>query len=94
MPSRELSEWIAFANVEPIGEAREDFRNALLMSVIANTFRNENSKTISPVTFLIDWWEELKPQSWQEQKSIMAGVAALQRGIHDNRHTANRKTNR
>lgn len=42
--SRELTEWMAFAQVEPFGEAREDMRAALIASTIANTARDKKKR--------------------------------------------------
>jgi hypothetical protein len=35
--SRELSEWIAYANVEPFGEDRADIRHGIACTVVANS---------------------------------------------------------
>lgn len=36
MSSRELTEWMIYATIEPFGPAREDYRAALNASVVAN----------------------------------------------------------
>ncbi len=46
MPATELSEWIAFASIEPIGEARADMRMAMICCTFANYFKaSQGSKT-------------------------------------------------
>jgi hypothetical protein len=42
MPSRELTDWMVYAAVEPFGEERADYRAALVASVIANVNRDAN----------------------------------------------------
>ena len=38
MPSRELSEWLAFGRIEPYGEERADIRTALVCQTIAQAW--------------------------------------------------------
>jgi hypothetical protein len=63
MSSREFAEWVAFARVEPIGQAREDYRLAYLMAFLGNvlTARNRKSKekprVFEPQDFLPKFWE-------------------------------------
>lgn len=79
--SRELTEWKAFSAIEPIGQDREDVRMALLLSMLGNIYRAANDRAFTPQDFIVDWWGEYIPQDWREQKRIMAGVAAIQRGV-------------
>lgn len=57
MSSRELTEWLAFSQIEPIGDAREDLRAGIIASTIANSFRDteKQKKPYSPADFMIDW---------------------------------------
>lgn len=48
MPSSLLSEWMAFAAVEPFGEERNDYRLAYALAVIVNMFRGKDSKPVTP----------------------------------------------
>jgi len=63
MSSREFAEWMAFARVEPIGQAREDYRLAYLMAFLANVAtahsRKNKGKTqvFKTQDFLSDFWE-------------------------------------
>lgn len=49
MSARELSDWIAFARVEPFGEERADLRSGIIASVIANAHR-DRKKRAQPYT--------------------------------------------
>ena len=37
--SAELSEWEAYDRIDPIGEWRQDFRMAIMASLVTNSFR-------------------------------------------------------
>lgn len=39
--SAEFSEWIAFNDIEPFGEERDDLRSAIVAATIANIFRGK-----------------------------------------------------
>lgn len=43
VPSRTLSEWRAFASIEPIGERRADYRAAQIVTALANINRDRKS---------------------------------------------------
>lgn len=42
--SRELTEWFAYAQVEPFGEARADLRAGIVASTVANTARDTKKR--------------------------------------------------
>lgn len=46
MSSRQFSEWMAYAAVEPFGEEREDYRLAHGLAVIVNLFRGKNDQPV------------------------------------------------
>lgn len=52
MSSLELSEWMAYATLEPFGEERADLRAGIVASVIANTARKPNTKPFQPYDFM------------------------------------------
>ena len=72
---RELSEWIAFDAVEPIGDRRLDLLFAYLMAVTVNLHRGKDDKAAKVEDFLLDFWagegREPEPQSLEEQRSII-----------------------
>ncbi len=57
--SRELSEWLAFMQVEPLGEEREDLRLARLCSLVAGAAGVQKKKGVPFETkdFIFDYWE-------------------------------------
>ena len=44
MSARELSDWIAFATIEPFGDARRDLQAGIIASVIANAHRDRKKR--------------------------------------------------
>jgi hypothetical protein len=49
--SQELSEWMAFARIEPIGSLREDLRAGTIAAVTANVSFGKKSKAFEPEDF-------------------------------------------
>lgn len=50
--SRELSEWMAYNEIEPFGEDREDLRMGIIASTIANVNRASGKKPYKPQDFM------------------------------------------
>lgn len=72
--SRELTEWMAYAGLEPWGEERADLRMAIIASTIANANRDpkKRRKPFKPEDFLPKFdRSQREPQSWQEQLKIV-----------------------
>lgn len=76
MSSRELSEWMAFFSLEPWGCEVEDWRFAMLASVIANVNRDpkKHRKPFEPRDFLPQRDKvavQQEEQTWEEQAKIL-----------------------
>lgn len=71
--SRELSEWMAFDRVEPIGDRRRDLQAGIVASVMANAYRDRKKrpKPYSPTDFIPDYWQQPVEQSWEQQLYIV-----------------------
>jgi hypothetical protein len=50
--SDELSEWMAFYQLEPFGDFRADYRSALATSTFANAHRQKDSPPFKPEDFM------------------------------------------
>jgi hypothetical protein len=61
----EFLEWMAFSQVEPLGGARDDYRFAMLSSLIANANRDpkKHPQPYDFEDFMPDWWQERQAQS-------------------------------
>lgn len=62
--SQELTEWMAYDLIDPIGEARADVRAGMVAATIANTNRDPKSRPepFVPADFIPRWDERLVAQ--------------------------------
>jgi hypothetical protein len=75
--SHELSEWMAYAEIEPFGEPRADLRNAMSMALYANSVRGpKNKKVYKPADFMPTFDAE-PPDDEIRWKSNLAFVEML-----------------
>ena len=74
MPSAELTEWMAFFSLEPWGTEVEDWRAALVASVIANVNRDpKKGKVFQPTDFMPRYERpSVEEQSWEQQARLLA----------------------
>lgn len=52
LDSHELSEWIAFDGIEPIGAWRTDYNSGMSCALFANSHRKSGSKPFKPQDFM------------------------------------------
>ena len=52
MDSRELSEWVAYDSIEPIGDIRMDLVGGIISSTLANCHRGKNQSAFRPLDFM------------------------------------------
>jgi hypothetical protein len=52
LTSRQISEWIAFSELEPFGEQIDWLRTGVLASLIANVNRQKGAKPFKPTDFM------------------------------------------
>lgn len=76
MPASEVMSWVAFGQMEPIGDARADLRTGIIAATIANCNAPRKGKPYAPSDF-IPTFEPRKPQTWQEQKAALKNFAAM-----------------
>mgnify|MGYP000940748974 FL=1 len=80
MSSRELSEWMAYYNIEPFGEERADLRSGIVASTIANVNRDpKKGQPFKPTDFmpLSEMAEEDEEPEAQEPEVIAAKFDAI-----------------
>lgn len=74
--SRELTEWMALAEIEPFGEERADWRAAMIAATFANTLRGEREPY--PVSdFLLDFEDKAEREDDETWKAHLAMVEML-----------------
>jgi hypothetical protein len=82
MPAWKISEWMAYAELEPFGQGRADYRAGLLASVFANANREEYSDPVQPEDFFPNLLEEAEEEayeeSWERIKHVMNGMMVAQ----------------
>lgn len=61
MTYTEFLDWLAFAEVEPLPEARADLRTAQQMALLANVNRDPKRAAYRAADFVPDWWHEAPP---------------------------------
>jgi flagellar basal body rod protein FlgC len=68
--SRELSEWMAFYQVEPWGTEPADMRAGIVASTIANVNRDpkKQRKPYHPSDFVVTWGAREKPEQTAEDQ--------------------------
>lgn len=79
--SRELAEWMAYAQLEPFGEEREDLRAGIVASTIANANRDpkKRKKPFAPEDFIPDFagaWRRARQPQWMRLLSLVETLNA------------------
>lgn len=94
--SLELSEWLAFASVEPIGERRRDYHSAQMAAAIyeAHRDRKRRLQPYGPGDLLYDWWHDkpapgraVEEMSLDEQRGQLKMWAAAFGGVFSDGNT-------
>lgn len=85
MTSEQVSEWMAYDSIDPVGKQRDDYGWAMICSVIYNlvldiySVKGSHPKRTTPIDFMPDWGntreKAQKIQTVDEQKSILSGLA-------------------
>lgn len=90
LTSNQISEWEAYDKLDPIGEWREDYRMAVLDSLIVNIVsrlyakKGHTPKEITPTEFMPNWSGEkkiAKRQSIEDMKTVLLGLAKSQNAV-------------
>ncbi len=76
--SRELTEWIEYAKLEPFGEERADLRSAIVAATVANVNRGKKQKPFKPSDFMVDFASDrtARKQTTEEMIAIAEAVTA------------------
>jgi len=90
LTSTQLTELLAYDEIDPVGEWRDDYRMAVILSHITNLFiqvyGKKETKLTTPKDFLLIWSKQQqkmiekqrieKTQSVEEMKAILLGLAS------------------
>ena len=72
MTSSEFSEWIAFYNIHPFGDERDDMRIAQLCSLIFNITRSKKQTATKITDWMFNFEQPDKPDATQESNLMYA----------------------
>ena len=70
MSDREYKDWVEFYSLEPFGEERADYRNALICLVLAQLHGNKNAKLDNFLLFK-------QKEKYDEKQAVAALIAGL-----------------
>tara|TARA_R110000824_G_scaffold190864_2_gene372429 strand:+ start:645 stop:950 length:306 start_codon:yes stop_codon:yes gene_type:complete len=83
--SKELTEWVAFDSIEPIGAIRTDLVGGIISSTIANCHRGKNQSPFSPTDFM-PLHESKKENCTEEIGAKLAALSLMTKAIKEVRH--------
>lgn len=90
--SRELTEWMAYYELEPFGAMRGDLHAGIIASTIANTHRDpkQRKQPFEPGDFMPDFAGDRRPQpqSWQQQLQMVEALNRAFGGTDRRKETA------
>lgn len=76
--SRELTEWMAYEQVEPFGPWRDDIRAGVIASTVANVYRGKTQKPLSPTDFVPEFGRRREEPLVEAMMAQMGMIAAVQ----------------
>jgi hypothetical protein len=82
LTSAQVSEWLAYDRIDPIGKDRDEYGWGMICSVVTNLAKEiyktkgTTPKFVHPVDFIPKWGDVGKPkvQTVEEQKSILMAM--------------------
>lgn len=79
MQWREFREWVAFAELEPFDEARNDLRFAHIVATLLNLHRRKGTRavTVQDVRLLFGDEKEIRRQTPQQQEAVAKMFVSL-----------------
>ncbi len=63
--SRELTEWMAYFQLDPFGEERADLRAGIVASTVANSQRGRKGVAFKPKDFMPKFSDRPQDPGWQ-----------------------------
>jgi hypothetical protein len=81
LTSSELTDWIAYYNIDPFGSEREDYRMGSICATVLNSQRTKG-RVFQPSDFIVDF-SKPKQKSPEEIKAVLFAFAK--------QHNANQK---
>jgi len=79
MSAAELTAWMGYARIEPIGGVRGDLRAGVVASTIANVNRGKSQQAYKPVDFMPILQAQQKPKQDDPETLAQEIMSAFQR---------------
>lgn len=73
MDAKEMTDWIAFWNMEPWGDERSDFRSGVIASTVANVMSSKG-RSFTPQDFMLNG--NRRRQSEASMRAVIKAVKA------------------
>jgi len=77
LDSRELTEWMAFDAVEPIGGRRGDVQAAVVASTMANIWRGKDGKALGVQDFLPEYGPRVRREQKPDVTAFIGQLSAM-----------------
>lgn len=74
MPASELTEWMAFYQMEPFGTERDNIHTGIIASLIYNANRGKRNTPMSPDDFMI---RDIVEKKQKETAQFLSGLRSL-----------------
>jgi hypothetical protein len=68
---RQIREWIAYYNLEPFGEIRADWRQAMTSMILANANRGKKGRTYKVKDFMLTDKKKRRQQTPEEMQAML-----------------------
>ena len=69
MSSREFSEWMQYAELEPFGPLRDNLHAGMVAATMANAWRDKKHKAVKPTDFLLPLdFDDLTPDPFPDME--------------------------
>jgi hypothetical protein len=84
--SKELSEWMAFDSIEPIGDIRTDLAAGIVASTVANCHRGKSQQAFMPMDFMpLHQKETTAENAAEEVGSKLRAFSIMNKSIKSNK---------
>lgn len=92
MTSTQIAEWMAFFNLHPFGEERDDLRMGILASCIHNMAGRVSKHSKKPADFMPKFGQEQKRQTAKEMLNTLKAMAGKAKAKPDKKPRKGERT--
>lgn len=81
--SREMTEWMAFYQLEPFGTNAEMVGHAITASTVYNVNRGRKNKAAKPADFMPDFESQVRPKTIDDMLAKVQAMNAMYGGVDE-----------